>query len=206
MTYSQFTFQKVRHELGIIDHVGNLFSDVPLISPSAWLLETLSEGASLSLFSEKSRSEAIVFPILLETWKRNNKSFSIYSGPDLEADKEKGLSGECDFVLSKGEQKLEIDAPLFCMVEAKDQDMKKAIPQCIAQMEGARIFNEKEGNSLTCIYGCVTTGEIWQFLKLENKVAWIDTKRYNLVKLEELLGALQVVIDFYSSTENESLS
>lgn len=197
MAYSQFSFQKIRDELGIEDIQTRLFSEISQIEPSAWLIETLTEEEELAYFSEKSRSEAVVFPILVEMWKRNKKQFSIYSGPDLDGDSSKGLSGECDFILSKGQQKVELDSPLFCMVEAKDQDLKKAIPQCIAQMEGARLYNEKHKKNISVIWGCVTTGEIWQFLKLENQTAYVDIKRYQLVELPVILGILQTIIDFY---------
>ncbi len=36
------------------------------------------------------------------TWLRENNP--IYSGKNLDADKENGLSGECDFIISRGEQ------------------------------------------------------------------------------------------------------
>ncbi len=194
MAFSNFTYDKIQEELGISLHYDRLFhANVPL-QPSTWLLETLFINEKLAFFSEKSRSEAIIFPILTDVWTQNNQSFAIYSGPDLEADKEKGLTGECDFILGKGAQGLSLDSPLFCMIEAKDQDIKKAIPQCIAQMEGAHIYNENHKKPLSIIWGCVTTGELWLFLKLENKQAYIDTKRYFLVELAEILGILQQIV------------
>jgi hypothetical protein len=195
MAYSYFTFQKIRNELGIKDHSVRLFTDIPQIQPDDFLLKTLTEAEELAFFSEKSRSECIVLPILVSIWKRNNKRFAIYSGPDLEADNSLGLSGECDFILSKGEQKMDLDSPLFCMVEAKDQDLKRAIPQCIAQMYGAQIFNESRGNNIPIIWGCATTGAEWLFLKLDKKEAFIDTKRYYLAKLADVLGIFQQIID-----------
>jgi len=39
-------------------------------------------------------------------------------------------------------------------------------------MLGAQIFNQGEINT---IYGCVTTGEIWQFLKLEQNIIILIT-------------------------------
>lgn len=52
-------------------------------------------------------------------------------------------------------------------------------------------------HSFPCIYGCVTTGTEWQFLKLENRTCFVDTERYYIDKLENILGALQAVVDFY---------
>ncbi len=196
MAYRTFTYEKVRKELGIQDVPQLLFEKIDTIMPSDWLVATLKKGEGLAYFSEKSRSEAVIFPILLETWERNSGKFAIYSGPDLEVDVLRGLSGECDFILGKGYQKIDLDAPLFCMIEAKDQDMKKAIPQCIAQMEAARLFNEKRGTNISTIWGCVTTGEIWLFLKLVQNIVYIDTHRYQSEHLSSVLGILQAILDY----------
>ncbi len=194
MAFSQFTYEKVQDELGIKIHFTQLFTDISPLAPTKWLVQTLAMNTKLAFFSEKSRSEAIIFPILVDIWEQKKQSFAIYSGPDFEADKEKGLTGECDFVLGKGEQGLTLDSPLLCMIEAKDQDMKKAIPQGIAQMEGAKIFNEKHNKNIPIIWGCVTTGELWLFMKLQDKKVLIDTKRYFMGELQEILGVLQLIL------------
>lgn len=197
MAYSKFTFNRVREELGIIDKYVSLFPKITPLAPSEWLETTLKMGKNVAFFSEKSRSEGIIFPILVELQNRNEGRFSIYSGADLEADSQKELTGECDFIMGYGEQKYDLDAPIFCMIEAKDQDLKKAIPQCIAQMEGARIFNEKYGEKKEIVFGCVTTGSEWLFMQLKEQIVWIDTERYYLKNISEILGILQSIIDFY---------
>jgi hypothetical protein len=197
MAYSKFSYEKLKNELGIIDVPQSLFEEIKPIEPAQWLTNLLQVAKPFAYFSEKSRSEGIVFPILLFLTQHNQQSFSIYSGADLPADESKGLSGECDFILGAGVQRLHLDAPLFCMMEAKDESIKNAIPQCIAQMEGARIYNEKHGKPQKVIYGCATTGVEWQLLKLENNTAYIDTERYYLANLPQLLGALQNVLNVY---------
>lgn len=39
-------------------------------------------------------------------------------------------------------------------------------------------------------YGCVTTGEDWQFLKLEQNIITFDNKRYYINEVEKILGVL----------------
>jgi hypothetical protein len=119
----------------------------------------------------------------------------LYSGAILNADEKRSLNGECDFILSNGVQDFEIQVPLFCVIEAEDNDIEKNIPQCIAQMEGARIYNENEGSPTPVMYGCVTTGTEWQFLKLVGKTCIVDAKRYYINDLPALLGVLQAIID-----------
>ena len=197
MAYSQFNYKKVRTELGISNKAAALFGEIVPIEPSSWLKESIAMAWGVALFSEKARSEGIVFPILLEMRKRNAESISFYSGAILNADESKGLNGECDFILGKGEQDFALEVPLFCMIEAEDNDIEKNIPQCIAQMEGARTYNKNEGKITDTIFGCVTTGTEWQFLKLSGNICYLDNQRYYIDKVENILGALQAVINFY---------
>jgi hypothetical protein len=198
MAYSQFNYKRVKAELGIENTLQILFEQIEQITPSSWLKETLAHAKEVALFSEKSRSEGIVFPILLEVKKYYQDTLAIYSGAILNADDTKGLNGECDFILSSGRQNFDLSTPLFCMIEAEDNDIEKNIPQCTAQMEGARIFNANEGKSIDVICGCVTTGTEWQFLKLEHKTCYIDKERYYINDLPTLLGVLHTIINFYA--------
>jgi hypothetical protein len=81
-------------------------------------------------------------------------------------------------------------------LEAKKNDTEIGVPQCAAQMIGARLFNEKKGIKQETVYGCVTTGKEWLFLKLEDKI-YIDKKTYNLENIEDLLGVFQTIIDYF---------
>jgi len=64
-------------------------------------------------------------------------------------------------------------------------------------MVGADVFNRKKGVELPVIYGCVTTGDDWLFMKLEGQQILIDIKKYYLGDVPELLGVFQSVITFY---------
>jgi hypothetical protein len=57
-------------------------------------------------------------------------------------------------------------------------------------MFAARIFNEREGNGIDKIFGCVTTGDVWRFLVLNGKTAEIEEKVYELTEIEQILGIL----------------
>lgn len=116
----------------------NKIQSYPLILLSKryppWLTETLEYvlKSKLAYFSEKSRSESIVFPILLELQRKYEPKVAIYSGAVIDVDKKEGLNGECDFVFRRGEQSYFLQVPIFCVVEAKDNDMKLGLPQCVA--------------------------------------------------------------------------
>jgi hypothetical protein len=199
-SYSKFTFDALVAQFDIQIYNQILFDPQPTLAPSAHLLETLAMGYETALVSEKARSENIVNPILLEIKKHYNHSFSIFSGVRLNADAAQGLNGECDFIVAAKKSSYIIQAPILALVEAKNNDIEIGIPQCIAQMLGAEIYNQKQQKK-AIIYGCVTTGEDWQFLKLQqNNHIIIDSKRYYLNKIEEILGALQSIINQNKTT------
>ena len=200
MAYSQYsTLRAVKKQLGISVVNQPLFAETILVEPSPWLVETLVRTLKqrVGYFSEKARSEAIVFPVLVEIKSRNDDCFTLYSGAILEADKEKGLNGECDFILGLSKQNIELEAPIFCIVEAKDNDLELGLPQCIAQMVGAKIYNEQDGTILPYIFGGVTTGESWLFLKLVDNIVYVDTRQYYIGKLDALLGVLELITRQY---------
>ena len=207
MAYRDFSLNSVKKIFGLIEKPIDLFPDIAQLEASSWLKETLATSIKLALSSssEKARSEFIVAPILLELEKRNTDELSIFSGERLDIDEEKGLKGKCDFIFSKGPLSLTIQAPIFSLVEAKRNDIKEGLGQCIAQMLGASIFNQKEDNFIEFIYGCVTTGEDWQFLKLENNFILTDTKRYYLSELDKVLWILQSIVDTYKAQSKKSL-
>jgi hypothetical protein len=202
MSYSNFSLREVRKRFNLSEERKTLFSNTIDQNPSDWLLQTLKYNEDAALISEKERSELLVSPILTELRQRNNKIFSVYSGANLDADASQGLNGECDFILTKSPQLISVESPIFCLVvrhpvEAKKDDIINAFGQCVAQMLGARIYNQNDGNLIETIYGCVTTGIEWQLLKLENSIITIDMELYSIQNLPTLLGALQAVIDVY---------
>ena len=69
------------------------------------------------------------------------------------------------------------------------------VGQCIAQMVGAKIFNDKNNSNIIDIYGCVTTGEDWLFLKLNtlDNIVSIDSKKYYIDDVESILGIFSLL-------------
>jgi hypothetical protein len=55
-------------------------------------------------------------------------------------------------------------------------------------MLAAQIFNARENQPVNIIYGCVTTGVLWKFLRLENQKLYIDPIEISIDPVERLLG------------------
>ncbi len=197
MAYSDFTFWDIEKKFGITSKSKIMSFDIKPIEASEWLKRDLQFAETQPADSEKAKSEWIVAPILKELVLKNNNYFKVYSGNVLNVDTKQGLSGECDFILVKDAETMGINYPIIQIVEAKNGEIEKGIPQCAAQMVGAYYFNEQKGVKIEQIYGCVTNGDVWKFMKLEDNVILIDQKKYYLGELEKLLGTFQAIIDYY---------
>lgn len=195
MAYGDFSSIDLIKKFGIKFRAEPLFSEVAEIEPTDWLNEALRKGREQGFSSEKSRSERLVTPILLELSDRNHHNFTIYSGMNLDVDEANGLKGECDFVLSFSRIQDFISAPIFCVTEAKKQDLEQGTVQAAAQLLGAKKLNEVEGNEVRILYGCSTTGIEWRFLRYEKNEVTIDEERYLITDLNKLLGVLQFILN-----------
>jgi hypothetical protein len=199
MAYSDFTLRKLKKEFGLkIDEQLDLFATVAAISCSDYLVQTLRENVSLAIAinTEKARSEMIISPVLLEVRRQAKGSLSLFSGTEFNVDSDRGLNGYCDYILSKSREQLTLNSPVSVIVEAKNENIKDGLGQCAAEMFAAQIFNQEEGNKIEAIYGAVTTGEIWKFLKLVGSSVLIDLNDYYITKdSDRILGILSLAMD-----------
>ena len=199
MSYTDFDIQKVEKELNLEVFTQKIEWNFKPIAPSDWLLKSLENGEKNAFVSEKARSEFIVAPILLAAKEILKDEVQIFSGQFLNVDVSLGLTGECDFILSKTKPTPILKSPIIALVEAKKNDIDLGLGQCIAQMFASLIFNRKNNNNLETVFGCVTTGETWQFLKLENNVVSVDNERYYLSQVEKILGIFKSIFDYYEN-------
>lgn len=199
MSYSQFTtLEMIESNFGIkiADKVG-IFDQIPESEYSDFLGQTLQDNIALALAinTEKARSELIVTPILVELRKHFNYQISFFSGKEFNIDPEKGLNGFCDFLISRSPEQLLIKTPVVALVEAKNDNLQNGLPQCMAEMIAARIFNERNNNNISAIYGVVTTGTNWKFLRLVNQTIEVDLNDYFIDKISKIIGILKHLIN-----------
>jgi hypothetical protein len=197
MPYSSFTLKRVRKELSAEIISTDLFSGTEPREISSHLKETLSDNVSLAaaVNTEKARSELIIAPILLEIRKIFGKKISFFSGIELNVDKERDLTGFCDFIISRSPEQLFLNTPVIAVVEAKNENIMSGLGQCAAEMIASGIFNEQEGTVLPKVYGSVTSGNIWKFLKLEDNKIYIDLDDYSVKEVSKIIGILCSMIE-----------
>ena len=198
MSYRDFTIRDLKQKFGLrIEEESDLFSEVTGIKVGPSLSETLAETVPLALAisTEKARSELIIAPMLLEARRCADRRVGFFSGVDFSVDPQRGLNGVCDFLLSRSHEQLSIEAPVIAVVVAKNEDMRAGIGQCLAEMVAVRIFNERGGRSEESIYGAVTTGNTWRFLRLRNDEAEVDRAEYYINEVGRILGILKAMLD-----------
>jgi len=136
----------------------------------------------------------IITPILLELTKQFPDRISLFSGVDFTVDSDLGLNGSCHFLIGRSVEFLIVSAPAILIVDTKKENINAGLGECVAEMYAAQLFNEREGNQVSRIYGVVTTGEIWKFLMLEGQSVQIDLLEYFLNQVDKILGILAIGI------------
>ena len=193
MSYSEFKLETLVKDFNLtLREVSDLFTDAPEVKASDYLTLTLHQNLNLAVAmnTEKARSEMIISPILLEVKRRMQNQISLFSGVDFTVDSEKGLNGICDFLISHSSEQLLVRAPVVALVEAKNENLKSGFAQCMAEMLAAQIFNQREGNDIPTIYGVVTIGTLWRFLRLTDTTIELDLTEYFIKDINKILGIL----------------
>lgn len=205
MAYADFSLLSLQTKFQLsITEDQKLFDQVQPIEISATLAQLLTENIPLALAidTEKARSEFIIAPLLADYRRRFKSAISLFSGVEFNVDPSRGLNGVCDFLISHSTEQLYISAPVIVLVEAKNNRIKDGLPQCIAEMLAAHLFNEQQGNPQRVIYGVVSTGSLWRFLKLEGQQVFIDQDEYHIRELAKIFGILVFMagLDFVPTT------
>jgi len=193
MAYNDFTLEALKRQFNLrTDEGSDLFGQVPAVPISDLLRETLNESVPLALdiSTEKARSELIIAPVLMETRRQFGRQVSLFSGVEFNVDLEQGLRGVCDFLLSLSPEQLAIEAPVVAVVEAKNENIKQGIVQCAAEMVASQRFNRERDNPVHSVFGAVTTGSIWKFLRLTESIVSVDKTEYHISQVERIVGIL----------------
>ena len=198
MGYSKYKKLKVvTQKFGLKSVALSLFDHATVAprKPSEWLTTSLRKAYATPPSNEKSKSERLVSPTLLEVLELFEQEISFFSGEEININKADNLAGPCDFFFALTPPMPYIEAPIISVVEAKDEDMEWGLAQCAAQVYAAHLLNLQEGKNLPILYGCATTGVEWQFFKFENNTFYID--KMPMTDLPQVLGTWHWILDFY---------
>ncbi len=176
MAYNNFTLDSVKNQFKLKIADERFCDSLPLAEPQPSMLDMFNQSFRLAEFAktEKAKSELLVSPILVESRRLVDERVQLFSGEEFNVDREQGLNGFCDFLFSRSPDRFTINAPVLMLVEAKRGELEIGLGQCVAEMIAAQFYNRNQEQSTPVIYGCVTSGTLWQFMKLENDNVTID--------------------------------
>ncbi len=197
MSFRDFSFPKVEQDLGLQLRDADLFPDAPECPVRDSVAETVHQGTQLALANstEKAKSEFIIAPVLLELRRLAGGKIALFSGVEWDVDPSRGLAGYCDFILTRGGSEHVLRAPFVAVVEAKNDLIRTGLGQCIASMYAARISNERSHDRSGPVFGVVTTGAAWKFLRMEGDEVLLDREEHFIDNLPRIMGILKAITD-----------
>lgn len=86
-------------------------------------------------------------------------------------------------------------APFVVVAEAKNDLIRTGLGQCIASMYAARISNERSHERSGPVFGVVTTGAAWKFLRMEGDEVLLDREEHFIDNLPGIMGILKTISD-----------
>jgi hypothetical protein len=197
MAFQNFSFPQVEQDLGLTLADTDLFSTIPAATVRPEFLAQVIEGANLAsaINTEKARSEFVIAPVLLELRRLHAGRLGLFSGIELNADPARGLNGVCDFVITRSPRQHVVSAPLITIIEAKNDNLRMGLGQCIAAMVAAQLINQSAALPIDAVYGAVTTGSAWKFLRLRGSEVILDLVEYHIESLGKILGILGHIVE-----------
>jgi hypothetical protein len=197
MAFGDFRYPDVIAQFGLTyNAVDDLFAEVQPLPPLPATRGVLAITARLAttLNNEKARSEWLIAPLLADFWGRFHGQLGLYSGMDFQADPDAGLTGFLDFAFCRGPQQIVLTPPLLVVFEAKKENINEGLGQCVAALVGGQRFNQRSGIIEPHLYGCVTTGTAWRFMRLSETTLTVGLTEYTFDQLDQLLGILAFIM------------
>ena len=160
-----------------------------------WFLEDLEFALHVKSSEENEAfyEEFLIAPFLKEAWKKHQR-LKVWSHTYLKYDEE--LSGTPDYLVSvtPAENAYEMLChPLVAVAQAKREDFIGGWGQCLSAMAACQQINAADKTldyPQIPIYGIVSTGELWQFAKLEGAVMSKHPLPASIAEPERVAGIL----------------
>ena len=201
MAYADFSFSRVKKlfQLKTVENEPvvsyNSIDRNHIIDLEKIIKENLPLATAIG--TDKARSSLLIAPVLVEVRKLLDRQISLFIGTEFNVDRELGLTGICDYTLSLSPEQYIVEAAILLLAESQDADLNPSMGRVIAQMVAAQKFNQQRKNQILCVYGCVSSGTQWQFLRLAERTLVIDPVSLDLKPIGALVDLmLQIFRDF----------
>jgi hypothetical protein len=100
------------------------------------------------------------------------------------------LNGKYDGALSLDE--IDFSSPIISVVEVKKSSLSDGLGQCIAEMY-ATLKEFKQDK----VYGIITDGEVWEFLRLKNAILSVDENNYYIKSVADIVDRIGYIAGIF---------
>jgi hypothetical protein len=192
-----FTLPLPERDLGLTVRDADLFASAPTLPVGQEFAALVRDGAALATANgtDMARAAFVIAPVLLELRRSRGDSFQLFSGLEWEVDRDRGLNGYCDYILTKGPTQHILGAPFVAIVEGKNDLVPPGLGQCIAALYAAQLSNQQAKAPIETVHGVVTTGSAWKFLRLQGSALTIDVPEYYIDNLPKIMGILKEIVE-----------
>ena len=192
MAFSDFkTISEVQEKFRITYSEDDFVEAEPSTPSTEFLRDFEFTREHINVFaSEASRCEAIIFPVLKESYKAYADQYALWIKQSIAYDDV--LNGVPDYFISTRSElgKTVVGSPLILLVEAKKNDFEQGWGQCLAELVAAQKIND---DTAFPVFGIVTDGTLWQFGRLIGDTFTQNRTDFALANLPTLFGAVDSV-------------
>ncbi|NJR61126.1 MAG: hypothetical protein HC769_21225 [Cyanobacteria bacterium CRU_2_1] len=183
--FSSFNYRDAFKQLNITQLFAWTVNFTP-VQPSNFFHQHLARLQCFDLQSSEESKKLMIDAILTESIQ-DFKRLKIWKGACLESD---GLVGEADYLVA--ENRAYLEAPLLCIIEAKQDDFYQGTAQCLVEMQACQ-WNDRQLGKIFDIFGIVTNGEGWKFYRLAIQGDVHETALYSISDISAVIGLLHFV-------------
>ncbi len=147
---------------------------------------------------EAFTTEFIIVPFLRTVWRKHPR-LSLFSHVSIQADE---ITVIPDYLVTAKDPSgyKAVYQPLLLTVEAKNEQLEKGWEQALLQ---AVVCQRLNGANDIPVLAIVTTGDVWQFGRLEKQVFTRHPLPVSIQHLEELLGILDALFSECETVETK---
>jgi hypothetical protein len=194
-TFSSFTLIEAFKYLGITQLYPWELNANPL-PPSDFFQQRLDRLRRFFDLRSYEESKKLLIDAICEEALTHTHDLKIWKGAILNGE---AVNGNVDYLIAGN--KVYLEAPLLCIVEAKKDDFEQGLAQCLVEMKACQWNNQNLHHSID-IFGIVTNGDTWQFYRLTPDITVYETLPYSISDLGQVLGCLH---DIFQQCEQNLL-
>jgi hypothetical protein len=183
--FSRFTLAESLALLGL-DTLNEWLPEVPTVEPSAFHRERMQR---LRVF-DTSLSEMAKQLLIEAVFEEALQSFPALKVFKIVPLRSAAAGGFVDYLIAPNRTLPQV--PLLCVAEAKKDDFERGLAQCLAELHVCAAKNTEAGHAVV-VYGIISNGQGWQFLRRDLDGSVAVTPLYALTDLPRLLGILRSI-------------